>query len=99
MNVVLIHGFIQVRNIDTYMSEPRASSATLAAQWKPYLDTCIEAFGPRRCMYESNFPVDIGSCDYDVLWNTFKVLSAGHSADDKTALFNDTARRVYRLDV
>ena len=82
----------------SFFSDPPASSTQLAAEWKPYIETCIDAFGPKRCMFESNFPVDIGSCDYDVLWNTFKVLAAGYSADEKTALFNDTARRVYRLD-
>lgn len=84
---------------DSFMAEPPAASSQLAAEWKPYVETCIEAFGPRRCMFESNFPVDIGSCDYDVLWNAFKILAAGASAADKTALFSDTARRVYRLDV
>ena len=82
----------------SFMSDPPATSAELAAEWKPYVETCIEAFGPRRCMFESNFPVDIGSCDYDVLWNAFKVLAAGCSPDEKTDLFSDTARRVYHLD-
>ncbi len=84
---------------DSFMAATPASSTQLAAEWRPYIDACIQAFGPPRCMFESNFPVDIGSCTYDVLWNTFKVLSQGYSADDKTALFNDTARRVYRLDI
>jgi predicted TIM-barrel fold metal-dependent hydrolase len=83
---------------ETYMAEPRASSETLAADWKPYIDTCIEAFGPDRSMFESNFPVDQGSCSYPVLWNAFKRLAAGFSADEKTALFSGTARRVYRLE-
>ncbi len=82
----------------SFFSEPPATSTQLAAEWKPYIETCIDAFGPKRCMFESNFPVDIGSCDYDVLWNAFKVLAAGYSADEKTTLFSDTARRVYRLD-
>ena len=84
---------------DSFMSDPPTSSVQLAAEWKPYIETCIEAFGVRRCMFESNFPVDIGSCDYDVLWNAFKHLASGASAEDKTALFSDTARRVYKLDV
>ncbi len=84
---------------DSFMAATPASSTQLAAEWRPYIDACIQAFGPTRCMFESNFPVDIGSCTYDVLWNAFKVLSQGYSADDKTALFNDTARRVYRLDI
>jgi len=83
----------------SYMSTPPAASAQLAQEWRPYIDACIQAFGPTRCMFESNFPVDIGSCPYDVLWNTFKILSQGYSSEEKTALFSDTARRVYRLDV
>ncbi len=81
----------------SFMASPPASSSQLAAEWKPYIETCIEAFGPERCMFESNFPVDVCSCTYDVLWNAFKILAAGYSADEKTALFSDTANRVYRL--
>ena len=84
---------------DSFMTKPPATSAQLAAEWKPYIDTCIEAFGPTRGMFESNFPVDSGSCTYDVLWNAFKVLAAGASAEEKTALFSGTAARVYRLDL
>ena len=84
---------------DSFMSQPAASSEDLAEEWRPYVETCVEAFGPTRCMFESNFPVDLGSCAYDVLWNAFKRLAAGASAGDKTALFSDTARRVYRLDI
>jgi predicted TIM-barrel fold metal-dependent hydrolase len=83
----------------SYMSSPPATSAQLADEWRPYVDACIQAFGPRRCMFESNFPVDIGSCAYDVLWNTFKILAKGYSAEEKAELFAGTARRVYRLDV
>jgi L-fuconolactonase len=83
----------------SFMSDPPASSEQLAREWRPYIETCIQAFGPKRCMFESNFPVDIGSCDYRTLWNAFKVLSKGHSAEDKTAMFSGTAKRVYRLDV
>jgi len=79
------------------LSETPAPSTQLAAEWGPYLETCIEAFGPDRCMFESNFPVDILSCDYATLWNAFKVFAAGYSADEKTALFSGTAARVYRL--
>jgi len=83
----------------SFMADPPAPSAQLAAEWKPYIEACIEAFGVERCMFESNFPVDLGSCGYAVLWNAFKRLAERYSADEKTALFSDTARRVYRLDV
>jgi L-fuconolactonase len=73
------------------------SSEDLAAQWRPYVETCIAAFGAERCMFESNFPVDKVSCSYAVLWNAFKRLAAGASAAEKAALFCDTAMRFYRL--
>ncbi len=73
------------------------SSEELAALWRPYIETCVEAFGAERCMFESNFPVDKVSCGYAVLWNAFKRLAAGASAAEKAALFRDTAMRFYRL--
>lgn len=76
--------------------EPPDSMALLAA-WRPYLDTCIEAFGPSRCMFESNFPVDKAMCSYGSLWNAFKRAAVGHADADKAAMFHDTAARVYRL--
>jgi len=73
-------------------------SAELADAWRPYLETCIEAFGPKRGMLESNFPVDGVSCSYQALWNAFKRVTKGASAADKAALYRDTARGFYRLD-
>lgn len=76
-----------------------ASSEQLAADWRPYVETCIEAFGPERAMLESNFPEDAGSCSYAVLWNAFKRITAGASAAEKTALYSGTATRLYSLDI
>ncbi len=73
------------------------TSEQLAAAWRPYIETCIEAFGPERCMFESNFPVDKGSYSYPVFWNACKRLAAGFSADEKADLFAGTARRFYKL--
>ena len=73
------------------------SSEDLAAAWRMYIEPCIEAFGPSRCMFESNFPPDKQSGGYTELWNAFKHIAAGASADEKTALFSGTAARVYRL--
>ena len=64
---------------------------------RPYYDHCIEHFGADRCLFESNFPVDKVSCSYTVLWNAFKRIAEGFSADEKAKLFHDTAARVYRL--
>jgi L-fuconolactonase len=73
------------------------SSAALADHWRPYIETCIERFGPARCMFESNFPVEKMGIGYPALWNAFKRIAAGASADERRALFSGTARRVYRL--
>ena len=81
-----------------YDRENPPSSGDLASAWAPYIETCIEAFGTRRSMFESNFPPDKGTCSYPVLWNAFKRLTAGCSATEKTDLFSGTATRVYRLD-
>ncbi|MEE4281868.1 MAG: amidohydrolase family protein [Pseudomonadales bacterium] len=62
-----------------------------------YHRSAIELFGPERCMFESNFPVDKQSCSYAVLWNAFKKIAAGFSAEDKSRLFHDTAVEAYRL--
>jgi predicted TIM-barrel fold metal-dependent hydrolase len=86
-------------NFPSFLAEPRAPSQQLADEWRPYVETCIEAFGAHRCMFESNFPVDMGACDYATLWNAFKRLAAGASEEEKAALFAGTAREVYRLDV
>lgn len=76
---------------------PPGSEALMQAT-RPYYEHTIEAFGPERCMFESNFPVDMVSCGYTVLWNSFKRLTAGYSAGNKAKLFHDTAARVYRLE-
>jgi L-fuconolactonase len=74
------------------------SSQVLADTWRPYIDTCIAAFGPSRAMFESNFPVDKGSYSYWVFWNACKLLAKGASAAEKANLFYGTAKRFYRLD-
>ncbi len=82
---------------DVHQGEMPPSSEQLAALWRPYIETCIAAFGPERSMFESNFPVDKGSGSYHVFWNAFKRIAAGCSAEEKAALFSGAASRFYRL--
>jgi predicted TIM-barrel fold metal-dependent hydrolase len=84
---------------DFFEKRKPPSSPDLAKAWRPYIETCITAFGPQRSMFESNFPVDKGTCSYQVLWNAFKRIAAGHSADEKTGLFSGAAKKAYRLEV
>lgn len=77
---------------------PPTSDEFVAAQRRFYERT-IEVFGPERCMFESNFPVDRFSLSYPVVWNGFKKISAGYSPTERAAMFSGTARRVYRLSI
>ncbi len=86
-------------NRDFHLRERPPESQELADAWRPYVETCIEAFGADRCMMESNFPVDKQSCSYGVLWNAMKRITQHCSAAEKQALYLGTAARVYRLDV
>jgi len=73
-------------------------SQELAPMWKPYIETCIEAFGTKRSMFESNYPVDRWGATYPVLWNTFKRITADYSADEKAALYAGNAARFYSIE-
>lgn len=83
----------------SFMAEPMATAQMLADEWRPWIETAISLFGASRCMFESNFPVDFGTCDYATLWNAFKLIAASASDDEKTALFSGTAARVYRISL
>lgn len=75
---------------------PPTSDEVVAAQ-RRYYDHMIECFGPDRCMFESNFPVDRLSLSYRVFWNAAKKMAAHLTADERNAVFFGTATRVYRL--
>lgn len=89
---------MRINGFDFEQRERPPSSIELAETWKPWMLTCIEAFGADRCMFESNFPVDKGSYPYSNGWNAFKRLTAKASAAERDALFRGTASAVYRLD-
>jgi L-fuconolactonase len=75
---------------------PPTSDEFLQVQ-RRYFEHTIECFGPERCMFESNFPVDRLSLSYRTVWNAFKKLASSFSPEEKTAMFSATATRVYRL--
>lgn len=83
-----------------HQREVPISSEELCELLWPWYAYVIEAFGPERCMFESNFPVDKECVSYRTLWNTFKRIAAkaGLSESEKTAMFSGTAARVYKLD-
>src|SRR5215831_3474910 len=69
------------------------SSDMVANAMRPYVGTCIEAFGTRRSMFESNFPPDKVGFSYPVFWNACKLLTRGASATEKADLFAGAAAR------
>ena len=73
------------------------TSVQLMEATRRYYEHTIGSFGVDRCMFESNFPVDMITCNYGVVWNSFKRLTAEYSHAEKAALYYDTATRVYRL--
>ena len=79
--------------------EKAIGSKELGEAVLPYSSHVIDCFGPHRCMFESNFPVDKISCSYNTLWNSFKRLTDDFSCDERAALFHDTANRFYRLEL
>ena len=84
---------------DWHLRNQPIGSEELASSMAPLMTDCIEQFGPNRCMFESNFPVDKVAYSYTVMYNAFKRLSAGYSPSERAALFHDTAARVYRIQV
>lgn len=74
------------------------NSNELANAWRPLIETCIAAFGTKRCMFESNFPVDRQSAGYTEIWNAFKLSTKSLSTSERNDLFFETACRAYRLN-
>lgn len=98
-NVVLKVGGIQMpmNGFAWHLRDTAPTSDELLATNERYYSYAIEQFGPGRCLFESNFPVDRQSCSYTVLWNQFKKLTKGYRPDERAAMFHDNALRVYRL--
>ena len=84
---------------DWHARSKPVGSKELAESMAPYMNYCIEQFGPDRCMFESNFPPDKMSYSYNVMYNAFKRLSKDYSAGERAAMFHDNAARVYRINV
>lgn len=97
--IIKLGGVGQLRyGFNWHERETPIGSQELAETLSPLMHYCIEQFGPNRCMFESNFPVDKISYSYNVVYNAFKRLSQGYSASERAAMFHDTAARVYRID-
>jgi len=79
-------------------SDRPASSDELVEAQEHYYHHTIECFGPERCMFESNFPVDRLSIGYRTLWNAFKKIASKYDAKAQQLMFYDTAARIYGIE-
>ncbi|PKB78208.1 MAG: amidohydrolase [SAR202 cluster bacterium Io17-Chloro-G9] len=84
---------------DWHTRDQPIGSEELSESMAPFMNHCIEQFGPGRSMFESNFPVDKVAYSYNVMYNAFKRLSKGYTASERADMFHDTAARVYRIEV
>lgn len=82
---------------DFQLAERPPTSDELVEKQNKYYQHAIECFGPERCMFESNFPVDRLSLNYHTVWNAFKKMAEGYSEEEKHAMFYGTAESVYQL--
>jgi L-fuconolactonase len=74
------------------------TSDEIVEQHERWYDHMIGLFGPERCMFESNFPVDRWSMSYVVYWNAMKKIAAKYPEAAKAAMFAGTARKVYDVE-
>lgn len=88
-----------VNGFGWHRREVPPTSQELADVYRVWYLHAIECFGPERCLFESNFPMDRLSCSYPVLWNAFKRMTEDFSSHERAAMFHGTAARVYRLDL
>ena len=96
---VKLGGLLLRLAIPDHVNRPETppTSARLAELWRPYVETCIDLFGPDRCMFESNFPVEKMGVSYGTLWNAFKILTKNAAPEERAAMFHNTAARIYRI--
>jgi len=100
-NIIMKLGGIGMPRIgfDWHTRAKPVGSEEMAQSVAPFMNHSIEKFGPSRCMFESNFPVDKVSFSYNVMYNAFKRVSQGYSASERAELFHDTAVRVYQINL
>ncbi|NUT99090.1 MAG: amidohydrolase family protein [Saccharothrix sp.] len=69
---------------------------TVAELW-PYVDAALEAFGPERAMFGSDWPVCLLAASYGEVVGAAEQVTACLSADERAVVFGGTAARVYGL--
>ncbi|WP_376100782.1 amidohydrolase family protein (plasmid) [Roseomonas sp. CCTCC AB2023176] len=71
--------------------------AARGRDWAPVIRDTLDAFGPDRCMFGSNFPIEKLWTSYTALFDAFQAGIAHLDDTGRRAVLHDTAARVYRL--
>lgn len=95
------------RALDRLAAEPNTTAKISAlgtndhrwtpATLRPIVLETLDAFGPSRTMFASNFPVDGLYSTYGELYAAFFAITEGLTAGERAEVFAGTARRVYRI--
>jgi predicted TIM-barrel fold metal-dependent hydrolase len=85
-----------------HVSTKISGFAMFDPQWtveniRPIVLETIDIFGPSRCMFASNFPVDKRYATYTALIDAFRAITANFSETERHQLFHTNAERIYRL--
>jgi L-fuconolactonase len=91
-----IRGLAALPNVTCKLSG-MDSSAIRASDLRPYYETVLTAFGPDRLLFGSDWPVCTLAAPYGQVCDVYRELTAQLSAAEQLAIFDRTARRVYRL--
>lgn len=77
---------------------PITGLASHPEEMRRYMLAAIDLFGPERCMFASNFPVDRSAIGFRELWHWFDMIVADFSLAERDAMFFGTAAKAYRME-
>jgi predicted TIM-barrel fold metal-dependent hydrolase len=72
--------------------------AWTVASIRPWIRACFDVFGPDRCLFGTNWPVDRLFGTYEQVVTAYREIAAELDPDGREAVFHGTATRVYQLD-
>jgi predicted TIM-barrel fold metal-dependent hydrolase len=65
---------------------------------RPIVRETVDMFGPDRCLWGSNFPIESLWTDYATVIGNIQLALADFAPSDRRKILGDTARRLYRLE-
>lgn len=96
---VKLSGLLQpVLGLGYHARREKPRSEEIAQALAPIVDHALDVFGPSRCMFASNFPMDKVSADFSSIANAYATIVASRGGDALRSVFRETARRFYGLD-